>query len=77
MRSALRSLFDVPIRADKRLPGHLRDLASESLDGFDCRGHSLDRDIIGRAINASVSGFLCSHSFPPNSLIFDSIQNVS
>lgn len=30
-------LFDGLIRADKRLPGHLRDLASETLDGFDCR----------------------------------------
>ena len=28
-------LFDVLIRADKRLSGHLRGLASESLDGFD------------------------------------------
>jgi len=67
-------LFDVPIRADKRLPGHLRDLASESLDGFDCRGHSLDRDIVGGAFNASVGGFLFSHYFPPNSLIYDRIQ---
>jgi hypothetical protein len=55
----------------------LRDLASESLDGFACRGHSLDRDIIGRALNASVGGFPVSRYFPLNSVIFDIIQNVS
>jgi hypothetical protein len=60
-------LFDVPIRADKRLPGHFRDLASESLDGFDRRGHCLDRDIVGRALNASgAGGFLFSHYLPLN-----------
>jgi hypothetical protein len=40
-------LFDVLIRTDKRLAGHLRDLANESLDGFDGRGHFsiIDRTI--------------------------------
>ena len=49
--------FDAPSRAVERLLGCLRDLASESLDGFDRRGQSLERDIIGRSIDALASGF--------------------
>jgi hypothetical protein len=54
--------FRVLIRADKRLSGHLRDPASESLGGFDCRGHSRDR-----AIDARVGCLraLFRHDFPP------------
>ncbi len=55
----------------------LRDLASESLDGFDCPGHSPDRDIIGRTFNASVGGFLFSRYFPLNSVAYDRKRNVS
>jgi hypothetical protein len=54
---------------------------SESLDGFDRQGHSLDRDIIGRAFDASDGGFglraLFSHDFARNSLIYDRIRNRS
>src|ERR1700730_5716232 len=62
--------FDVPSRAVKRLPGHSRGLASESLDGFGCRGHFIDRDIIdlaitdGGDIDASVGG-VCLRSAEP------------
>ena len=53
----------------------LRDLASESLDGFDCRGHSVDRDIIGRAFDGTVGSV--SRYFRLKSVIFDIIRNVS
>jgi hypothetical protein len=49
-------LFDVLIRADKRLSGHLRDLASESLDGFDCRVIPA----IAPSMRVSVACALCS-----------------
>jgi hypothetical protein len=49
--------FDVLSRAVKRLPGHLRDRESESLDGFGCRGHSINSDIVDYALDASVGGF--------------------
>jgi hypothetical protein len=66
---AIRSakVFDVLSCADKRFLGHLRGLASESLDRFDCRGHSLERDMIYRIIDVSVGGIflraLLSHRF--------------
>jgi hypothetical protein len=49
-------LFDVLNVAIKRFLGHLRDLAGESLDRFDRRGHCLERDILYRAI-VRVGGF--------------------
>jgi hypothetical protein len=54
--------FDAPTRAVERLLGRLRDLASESLDGFDCRGHSLDHTIDARVACLRA---LFRHDFPP------------
>jgi hypothetical protein len=63
----LSKLFEVLSRAVKRLPGHLRDRASESFDRFGCRGYSIECDIDNRAIAASAGGFclraLFSHFF--------------
>jgi hypothetical protein len=60
------------------LPGYLRHLASESLDGFGCRDYSIDRAIIARAIAASVGRFglrallKLRHFIPLNSLKYSS-----
>lgn len=51
-----------------------RDLASESLDGFDGRGHSLDRDVIDRAINGSAGGF--GLRVPSASLTIEALQHT-
>jgi hypothetical protein len=62
--------FDVPGRALKRLPRHLRDRERKSEDGGGCRGHFGDRAIIDpamidRAIDASAvcPRALSSHFF--------------